>query len=248
MFTRFRMLVIASFAALALATGAVAASAATTGGTPSPSGCGCHHQQAQLRPIQIELQEAADLADGYSTENALVLGPGHLSLLNASDAQNGAGTVDTFAVSADSLSVWHPAGLGTATEDLAVCQVRFTDDDQPFKILKGTGDYAGVFGYGLYDLTAVFSFGDNRHGKCSIDGLPLWQVTGLIQSGGQSQGPSNTGQVAAYCHRHHISQPVLLTTDVDVQARGLAGVRHHKAPVPYVSPAPTPTATVTTVQ
>jgi hypothetical protein len=246
LFTRFRLLVIASFAAFALLTAgaASAVSASSLGGSPSPGGCGCHHQQ-QLRPIQIELQQAADLADGYSSSNALVLGPGHLSLLNATDTESGMGHVDTFAVSPSSLTVWHPAGLGSPVVDLAVCQVRFTDDDQPFKILGGTGSYAGVFGHGVYDLTAVFSFGDNRHGKCSIDGLTLAQITGITGSGGGGNAPMTAGPLAAWCHRHHVSPPVLLTVTVDVQARGLAGIRHHKAPAPYGSPSPSPSTTTT---
>jgi len=242
--SRFRTFWMALIAAIALGSGALgmaAAGAATAG----------HRDHDQrVKPINVEINLVTDYIDGSTFNDAGVLGPGRLHLA-ASDTPLSPGADMLSDGVGDGFDVQHPAGIGTGVVDLLVCQVRFTDDDQPWRAFDGQGTYDGLRTFrGLFDLTAVFSFVPYRHGRCSLGDLSAADAVSAVQGGTADAGGVVNGAlkstedngIASWCRKHHRPVPVLLNSDVTVQATALASVRHHR-PEPYVTPSATPTVT-----
>jgi len=245
---RFRTFWLALLAAIALGAstlGMAAASATTTG----HRGDGEHHR---LRPINVEINLVTDYIDGTTLNDAGVLGPGRLRLAGADTTLSPA--FDRLSDGVNGFDIEHGDTLGTGVEDPVVCQIRFTDDDQFWRGFDGLGTYRGLRTFrGLYDLTAVFSFGPDRRGDCSLGDLSVGDAISAVQGGTAAAGGVMRGAlrgtednaIAGYCHRHHLPVPVLLNSSVTVQATALASVRHRERPKPYVTPSATPSVTAT---
>ena len=247
------MLICGLLAPLGLVLGLMAssASASVTGGSPAPTPTPSvtptpaptcvsvtghrGHRDAGCKPVQFDLSLVNDYLDGASFNDVTVQGPRHLTLLGGRDTENSAGDASVFADSAgDSIDVSHSASLGTGAVDRAVCEVRFTAADLPWTFTGGTGSYLNATGLGVYSLTADFSFGQDRRGRCTISRLSDAQVIALITQG---TSPDN-GVSASWCRRHHVPVPVLLDSNIFVQGRGVARVPHVRpvwAPTPAVT-------------
>ena len=183
--------------------------------TPTPTPTVSPHR---LRPEQWDINLASDSVSGLNVNDVSALGPVFIrggTDITVSDVldqlDNGFGS---------NVNVDHPA-LGLPTIDRRVCEASIVQTDQPWRFNGGTGLFRRAIGSGVYNLNAEFSFRTFR-GRCSLGNLTPAQVLAIINGSGNTNA-----SIAAFCHRHRLPTPVLLSSDVFVQATGTAAVRHH---------------------
>lgn len=237
---------------------AICGSAALAVTMAAPAIAGEHHHGHHLRVQHLdgEINLITDFIDNRSFNDAGVRGPGQLSL--AAEDTTLSAALDRIADGdGNGFELNHSASLGTGVVDRQVCQVRFINDDQTWSGFGGQGTYLGFHTVprpgNLYDLTAVFSFGFDRRGACSFGRLSDGQILSLITGGSLLSGGVVHGVEAGtldegirnFCHRHHIPQPTLENSAVNVQFEGWGTLR--RAPHPYpsvttVAPTYTPAA------
>jgi len=257
---RFRMFWLALISAIALGAGSLGLAAAASAAPVRPAaavhkaggGCDwrCDHRR-KVQPMDVEINLVDDFIDGNVFNDAGVRGPGRLSL-NARDTTLSPNFDLISDPGGNGFEIDHSASLGDATVDRAVCQVRFINDDQPWAGFAGTGTYRGLRTFReLYDLTAVFSFGQDRRGDCSFKWLSDDEVVSLITGGTQLAGGVMRGAlrgtlddgIGTWCRHHNVPEPTLLNSDITVQATALASVQQR--PVVWTSPTPEATPSVT---
>lgn len=245
---KFTRLAIAVAGSSALVLGMAGAAGASVAGNHGEHHHGHHFLRVQHLDGEINL--ITDFIDNRSFNDAGVRGPGVLSL-SAEDTVLSAALDRISDSSGNGFEFSHQNSLGTGVVDRQVCQVRFINDDQTWSGFGGQGTYLGFRTVprpgNLYDLTSVFSFGFDRRGNCSFGRLSDGQIISLITGGSLLSGGIIHGVEAGtldegiqnFCHRHHIPQPTLENSALNVQFEGWAVVRQHQ-PRPY----PTSTETI----
>ena len=226
----------------ALATGGllVTAAPAIAGSTPAPTPTptitqqeGGHHHHF-LRPEQWDVNLASDLASGLNVNDVSALGP--VQIIGGRDITV-SDVLDQFADgNGNDVNVDHPA-LSLPALDRRVCEAQISQQDQPWRFRGGSGLFRRAFGFGVYNLTADFSFRTFR-GRCSLGNLTPQQVLAIILAGASSSTASANTTIASFCRRHHLPIPVLLSSDVFVQGTGVAAVPR-RLPRPLVTPTET---------
>ena len=240
---RFRMIFVAILATAGLA---LTAAPALAGNSPSPSATptitqqgGGHRHHVRLRPEQWDINLADDLQSGLNVNDVTALGP--VRIIGGRDI-NVSDVLDQLADgNGNDVNLDHVA-LSLPTIDRRVCEAQISQQDQPWRFNGGTGLFRRATGFGVYNLTADFSFLLNRHGRCTLGNLTPQQVLAVILAGAGGNSASDVqGQIASFCHRHRIPTPTLLADDIFVQGTGVAALPHR---ISIFTPTASPTETV----
>jgi hypothetical protein len=225
------MLIVAAVAGLGLVAAAAPAMAGdsptptptiTQVGTPPPCQFRCHHRHLLL-PQRFDV-----LINSLGTNRVDARGP--VQILGGSDVETGqvlSRFVDTLG---NHVNVQHDP-LPRPLVDLQTCSVIFDQNDGRWRFNGGDGLFRRAFGFGVFDLRALFSFAPDRWGNCGLRRLSSDQITSLVVS----------GNPVIKCRQRGLT---LEAFSVSVQGAGRATLRLHRPGIFTPTASPTVTETV----